>query len=1058
MPETQIYAVKGMHCSSCEQLIKAELSELKGISDITVDSKQGIAKMSLSNGLQSADIIKAISAAGYQATLQSQTSVASIPATSKIEAKGKIIRNEQGKPYFKGTIRVNGVVEANDFAYLFNTATVDNVIAIGNNENHVIASDSQVRLGDNEAISSISKNSRHSVNISLSGMHCSSCASLIERAVKKVPGVHQANVNFAAEKALVIYDQTAATEADLLLAIKKTGYGAEIITESNPQAETEKRQAALTKLARKFWISLALSLPMIYFMLFDFFTFIPGRALLLPYIGVISLVLSTPVQFIIGLGFYKGMWSSLRMKTFNMDSLIAIGTSTAYFYSVINFVIYYLKSGSLIGLGGAKIPELYFETAAFLITFVVLGKWLESRAKNKTSDAIKKLMGLQAKTARVIRDGQTLDIPIDEVREGETILVRPGEKIPVDGVIIKGLSAVDESMLTGESLPVEKKAGDTVIGATINKTGSFEFTATKIGSETMLSQIIRLIEEAQGSKAPIQAFADRISSWFVPAVIVLAMATFVVWYFLLGATLSFALMAFTAVIVIACPCALGLATPTALMVGTGKGAENGILIKGGEPLEKACKVSAFVFDKTGTLTKGKPEVTDVVAPGATDEDEVLSIAASLEKSSEHPLAEAIYTYAQAEGILLDEVNGFNAIPGHGVTGKVGDTVYYFGNRKLMTDTLGLSVDHINRKLMRLEDQGKTAMILATDKEIIGAIAVADTVKETSKAAVQALLARGMQVYMITGDNQRTAAAIAKEVGITNVLAEVLPEHKAQEVKKLQDQGLKVAMVGDGINDAPALAQADLGIAMGSGTDVAMETGDIVMVKNDLRDVVTAIELSKETVAKIKQNMFFALFYNVLGIPIAARALAFIGLVLRPELAGLAMALSSISVVSNSLLLKYFRPGKRNYASLIAPIVMAIVFTAMFIEFGRFSSSMSSAQEPITIEQTTITLGTKDTPVTVVKEGEMGRYFLNAITTSVAPQAINERVKQDGFRPIQLGSQSYLPVALGATVAKDIAIGDRFDLFGNQVIVVDILPQANSNLDSFYFVGNEFTLK
>ena len=1030
MPTTHTYAVKGMHCSSCEQLITAELSELKGISDIHVDNKQGTAKVTLSNGLQSQDVIKAIAAAGYEATLQQDIPTSAVSNVSVSEAKGEITI----------TIHLSGVPTALE--------------------------------PKTPIVKKTAANARQSINISLSGMHCSSCAALIERAVKKVPGVHQANVNFAAEKARVVYDQSTATETDLLQAITKTGYSAEIIAESNPQADAQKRQLSLAKLARKFWVSLALSFPMIYFMLFDFFTFIPGRVLLLPYIGIASLVLATPVQFIIGLGFYKGMWSSLRMKTFNMDSLIAIGTSTAYFYSVINFVMYYLKSGSLIGLGGAKIPELYFETAAFLITFVVLGKWLESRAKNKTSDAIKKLMGLQAKTARVIRDGQTLDVPIDEVREGETILVRPGEKIPVDGVIIKGLSAVDESMLTGESLPVEKREGDTVIGATINKTGSFEFTATKVGSETMLSQIIRLIEEAQGSKAPIQAFADRISAWFVPAVIVLAMATFVVWYFLLGATLSFALMAFTAVIVIACPCALGLATPTALMVGTGKGAENGILIKGGEPLEKACKINAIVFDKTGTLTKGKPEVTDVLATGTADEDEVLAIAASLEKSSEHPLAEAIYTYAQEEGISLDDVNDFNAIPGHGVTGKVGDSVYYFGNRKLMTDTIGLSVDHINRKLMRLEDQGKTAMILATDKEIIGAIAVADTVKETSKEAVQALLSRGMQIYMITGDNQRTAAAIASQVGITNVLAEVLPEHKAQEVIKLQGQGLKVAMVGDGINDAPALAQADLGIAMGSGTDVAMETGDIVMVKNDLRDVVTAIELSKETVAKIKQNMFFALFYNVMGIPIAARALAFAGLVLRPELAGLAMALSSISVVSNSLLLKYFRPGKRNWASLIAPAVMAIVFTAMFVEFGRFSSKMAlaegmeaKAQEPITIEQKLITLGNKETTVTIIKEGEMNKIFLNAVTTTVAPQAINERVEQGGFRPIKLGNESYLPVVLGAKEAEVMkkakiftAIGDRIDnLFGNQVIVADLLPITNSIVDELHFVGNEFII-
>ncbi len=639
------------------------------------------------------------------------------------------------------------------------------------------------------------------------------------------------------------------------------------------------------------------------------------------------------------------MWSALRMKTFNMDSLIAIGTSTAYFYSLINFVIYFADNNSLLGLGGAKIPELYFETAAFLITFVILGKWLEKRAKGKTSDAIKKLMGLQAKTARVVKNGTTQDIPINDVMNGDVILVRPGEKVPVDGKIIKGTSSIDESMLTGESLPVEKNAGDTVVGATINKTGSFEFAATRVGSETTLAQIIRLIEEAQGSKAPIQAFADKISAYFVPIVIGIAILTFIVWYFLLGSTLAFALMAFTAVIVIACPCALGLATPTALMVGTGKGAEQGILIKGGEPLESACKVNTVVFDKTGTLTHGKPVVTDIISLSEMDEDEVVEISASLEKSSEHPLAEAIINYAEDEMIDTQEVTGFKAIPGHGVQGAVNGNIYYMGNRKLITDVVGLPVERFNRKLVRLEEMGKTAMLLASKEKVLGIVAVADTVKETSKEAIEALKKRKIDVWMITGDNERTARAIASQVGITNVLAEILPENKAAEVKKLQESGKKVAMVGDGINDAPALAQADIGIAMGSGTDVAMETGGIVIIKNDLRDVVTAFDLSKETMQKIKQNMFFALFYNVIGIPIAARVFMGIGLVLKPELAGLAMALSSVSVVTNSLLIKYFQPGKKNYASLVAPIVMTLVFLLVFIEFGRLSSSMSEVRLP-----------------------------------------------------------------------------------------------------------------
>ncbi|OGY71743.1 MAG: copper-translocating P-type ATPase, partial [Candidatus Jacksonbacteria bacterium RIFCSPHIGHO2_02_FULL_44_25] len=690
---------------------------------------------------------------------------------------------------------------------------------------------------------------------------------------------------------------------------------------------------------KKFVCGLVLSLPMLYFMLLDFFWFLPGRVAILPYIGIVSLILTTPVQFIIGAGFYKGMWSSLRMKTFNMDSLIAIGTSTAFFYSLWQFASYVAETGSVVGLNGEKIPEIYFETAAFLITFVILGKWLEAKTKGSTSDAIKKLMGLKAKTARVSKNGVVADVPIDQVIVGDIIVVRPGEKIPVDGTVLKGQSSVDESMITGESIPVEKNPGATVIGATINKHGSFEFTATKVGSETTLAQIIRIVEEAQGSKAPIQAFADRISAYFVPVVIVLAIITFLVWYLVLGASLAFSLMAFTAVIVIACPCALGLATPTAIMVGTGKGAEHGILIKGGEPLEAACKVKAIVFDKTGTLTKGRPEVTDVVSATMADEEKIVSIAASLEKLSEHPLAEAIVKYAKKESIPLVEADSFRAIPGHGVQGAQNGITYYLGNRRMITDVVGLSTDallKIERKIRKLEESGKTVMILASPQEILGLIAVADTIKETTVEAVRALQDRHIKVFMITGDNRRTADAIARQAGIKNVLAEVLPEDKAEKIKKMQKTGIKVAMVGDGINDAPALAQADLGIAMGSGTDVAMETGGIIIIKNDLRDVLTAINLSRETMGKIKQNMFFALFYNVLGIPIAARLFVGIGLVLKPELAGLAMALSSVSVVSNSLFLKRFKPGKRNWLSMVAPFAMGVFFTIIFLVFARLS--------------------------------------------------------------------------------------------------------------------------
>ncbi|MFA6995223.1 MAG: heavy metal translocating P-type ATPase [Patescibacteria group bacterium] len=898
MTKKILLKISGMHCSSCETIIKDELAELPGVSAVLINVEKGTAELVLDELKNSAaDITSAVVRAGYQAEIQAET---------ELVAEQK---NESNKP--------------------------------------ILVSENNFKEDKPAAVTEAKINQR--VSLSLFGMHCSSCANIIERSLKKVSGVKQANVNFAAEKASIVYDENTTKLPNLIEAINKAGYKAEMVDSKDSDYDRRKREHETKSYFEKFWFSLVLSLPMLYFMLLDFFA-IPGKEAVLPFVGIISLILTIPIQFIVGAGFYKGLWSSLKMKTFNMDSLIAIGTSTAFLYSLVNFINYFVKTKSIIGLNG-KIPELYFETAAFLITFVILGKWLEIRTKSKTGDAIKKLMGLQAKTARVIRNGVANDIPVEDVIHGDIVIVRPGEKIPVDGKIVKGSSAIDESMITGESLPIEKKVGDQVIGATVNKTGSFEFAATKVGSETALAQIIRLIEDAQGSKAPIQGFADKISAVFVPTVIGLAIITFLVWYFFLGATLSFALMAFTAVIVIACPCALGLATPTSLMVGTGKGAEYGILVKGGEPLEAACHINTVVFDKTGTLTKGKPEVTDIIMFENNDEDEILAISASLEKLSEHPLAEAIYTYASDESVSLDEVKNFSAIPGHGVKGVINNIEYYFGNRRLMIDILGHSIDKINRKLIKLEEQGKTAMILATGEKILGAVAVADTVKTTSAEAVAKLKKLGITVYMITGDNERTARAIADQVGIENVLAEVLPEDKANEVKKLQQNNQKVAMVGDGINDAPALAQADLGIAMGSGTDVAMEAGGIVIMKNDLNDVVTAFQLARETMGKIKQNMFFALFYNVIGIPIAARVFISFGLVLKPELAGLAMAFSSISVVGNSLLLRYFKPNKRNYISLVAPVIMVLVFTFGFFEFAKLSSGMedSNTNSVISVE-------------------------------------------------------------------------------------------------------------
>ena len=765
--------------------------------------------------------------------------------------------------------------------------------------------------------------------LDLTGMHCTSCAGLIERSLKKVPGVSDVNVNFASEKARVVYDSAATKVEDLIKGVENAGYHASMPGEKE-ENQSEKRRAEIKYWLTKFVMGLGLSLPMMLFMAYDFTNAIPFKSVIMPYAGLISLILTTPVLFYVGANFYSGFWAALKMRTFSMDSLIAIGTGTAFSYSLYQFINYIYQSGSVIGLNGTKIPDLYFEVAAFLITFVSLGKLLEAKAKGKTSEAIEKLMGLAPKTARVMRNGQALDIPVEQVMVGDVVVVRPGERIPVDGEIINGYSAVDESILTGESLPVEKQKGSKVYTASINKTGSFEFKTTKVGADTALSQIVKLIEDAQGSKAPIQGVADKISAVFVPVVIGIALLTFGVWYFMLGATLTFSLLAFVAVIVIACPCALGLATPTSIMVGTGKGAEYGVLIKGGEPLEMAEKIKAMVFDKTGTLTKGKPEVTDFVNYSKKKDQEVGSIFYSIESKSEHPLAGAMVEYFKKIGVENFTVKNFKAILGSGVEAEI-------EGKKYSISKPGKSMHH--DEIEKLQSEGKTVMLLVSEKKTLALIAVADQVKASSAAVVAKLTKMGIAVYMITGDNRRTAEAIAKQVGITNVLAEVLPQNKAEEVKKLQDSGIKVAMVGDGINDAPALTQADLGIAMASGADIAMESGNIVIMTNDLNGVLTAISLSRETVGKIRQNMFFALFYNVLGIPIAARALVGMGLILKPELAGLAMVLSSVSVVTNSLTLKFYKPGKFNWISRLAPFAMVAIFLVVFLEFAKFSSQM-----------------------------------------------------------------------------------------------------------------------
>ncbi|MFA4871653.1 MAG: heavy metal translocating P-type ATPase [Patescibacteria group bacterium] len=722
----------------------------------------------------------------------------------------------------------------------------------------------------------------------ISGMHCASCALTIENNLKKLPGVKNVTVNFATQKAVVQCEGEVGQEPEIIAAVKDSGYEAAAVTETEEALDQAQglREKEIKKERNIFIFSLILTLPVAVLSMILRDTSFQSK--------IIQSLLAGLVQFYFGWRFYRGTYFAFKNKTANMDTLIAIGTSAAYFYSLATT---YLIKG-----------EIFYETSALLITFVILGKWLEARAKGKTGEAIKKLMGLQAKTARVVRDGREIDVPIQEVAPGDLVMVRPGEKIPVDGQVMEGYSSVDESMISGESIPVEKKIGDSVVGATINKTGSFKFKATKVGKDTVLAQIIRVVEDAQASKAPIQKFADTISGYFVPAVIALGLITFISWYFLVLSPFVTALLAFTAVLVIACPCALGLATPTAIMVGTGKGAENGILIRGGEPLEAANKIQVIVFDKTGTLTKGQPEVTDIIeAPNAKRQtrNKILQLTASLENRSEHPLAEAIVKKAKEQNLELLSVTNFAAIAGHGVKGEVTGQDVLVGTEKLMAQFNIAVAANIKEDKSRLENEGKTVMVAAIDSNVVGLIAVADTLKETTAAAIKQLQKIKIKTIMITGDNQRTAQAIARQVGIDEVLAEVLPEDKAKEIKKLQQGELKnfrprrvvVAMVGDGINDAPALAQADLGIAMGAGTDIAIETGGIILIKNDLQDVIKAIKLSRQTLAKIKQNMFWALFYNSVGIPIAALGL------LRAEFAGLAMALSSVSVVVNSLLLK-----------------------------------------------------------------------------------------------------------------------------------------------------------
>ncbi|WP_346884505.1 heavy metal translocating P-type ATPase [Clostridium sp. UBA4395] len=736
-------------------------------------------------------------------------------------------------------------------------------------------------------------------NFKIEGMTCSACANRVERVTRKLDGVEDATVNFATEKLTIKVNEDEISYGDIKAAVDKAGY--KLIKEEVKYKENQgEEKSEASKLLTRFISSLIFTVPLLIITMGHMVgmhlpSIIDPMANPLNF-ALIQLILTLPVM-IAGYKFYKVGLKNLIKLSPNMDSLISIGTLAAFIYGI--FAIYKIMQGD-----HEYAMHLYFESAAVILTLITLGKYLEAVSKGKTSQAIKALMGLAPKTATIIRDNKEIVVPVEEVIVGDIVLVKPGEKLPVDGEVIEGNTSIDESMLTGESIPVEKSMGSSVIGASINKTGFIKYKATRVGRDTALAQIVKLVEDAQGSKAPIAKLADVISAYFVPVVIGLAIIASVGWL-IAGETPIFSLTIFIAVLVIACPCALGLATPTAIMVGTGKGAENGVLIKGGEPLETTYKLKTIVFDKTGTITEGKPKVTDIITNGESEE-EILILAASAEKGSEHPLGEAIVKDAEEKGLSLKIIDKFNAIPGHGIEVEIDKKSILLGNKKLMMEK-NINISSLDETSDRLASEGKTPMYIAIDGNAAGIIAVADTVKASSKDAIESLHKMGIKVAMITGDNKRTADAIAKQVGIDIVLSEVLPEDKANEVKKLQVDGNRVGMVGDGINDAPALAQADIGIAIGSGTDVAIESADIVLMRSDLMDVISAIKLSKATIKNIKENLFWAFGYNVLGIPVAMGVLhIFGGPLLNPMIAAGAMSLSSVSVLLNALRLRRFK--------------------------------------------------------------------------------------------------------------------------------------------------------
>jgi len=910
--EDVLIKIKGMMCEHCEKKVSEAATSVKGVNKASSDHKKGQVKVSYDTSITDLeDIKKAIAASGYEVIDEEEA--CPVPVKQAV-ALPPVKEEAKSGGIQKTTLKLTGMTCASCAQNIEKVLNkIDGVKKATVNfsvEKATIEYDAgKVNPAAFEnAITGIGYGvAKPETILKIGGMHCASCALNIETALKKTGGITSANVSFPLEQAKIIYDPEIVSIPEIKKAIENVGYTAsEKVDKTEADREQRARESEIKKQKINFIIAAALAVPI---SLGDM-----GRNLGWAFVpevlknDYLLFILATIVMLFPGRQFFEGTYKGLKHGVTDMNLLIATGTGAAYVISA---------AATFLDLGEAY-KHTYYDTAALLIMFIVLGRYLEALTKGKTSEAIRKLMGLQAKTARILVNGEEKEILVENVNVNDIVIVRPGEKIPVDGNVVDGLTAIDESMITGESIPVEKTVGSEVIGATMNKTGMIKFTATKVGADTALAQIIKLVEDAQTQKAPIQKLADIVAGHFILAVHVLALATFIFWFFIgfeyfnVPATFGmgmispflFSLLISITVLIISCPCAVGLATPTAIMVGTGKGAENGILIKGGEALERAQKLDTVVFDKTGTLTKGEPSLTDVIAiKGA--ENEILKLAAVAEKGSEHPLGEAILKGAKVRGIEIPDAQSFKAIPGRGIEVKFGGKRVLVGTRKLMTEN-NMDITPQNSRMEELENQGKTAMLVSSDNEIVGIIAVADTLKEHSKEAVSELHNMGFTVAMITGDNRRTADAIAKQVGIDIVLSEVLPEEKASQIKKLQAEGKKVAMVGDGINDAPALMQSDVGIAIGSGTDVAIESAQIVLIKSDVRDVAKSIRLSKLTLNKIKQNLFWAFFYNTVGIPIAAGILyPFTDppFLLNPALAAAAMATSSVSVTLNTLLMK-----------------------------------------------------------------------------------------------------------------------------------------------------------